>query len=339
MDRIAYARRGWLKGASVWALLMTLVGVAGCKGCEAPGQRRADPALALLPARAQTVVSLDLSQVRRSVLWKAVATAGQRSSDDLKILEGVKARTGFDPLVDVHRLVFAFPEDARANGEFALLAFGDHLDERRLVSYARDEAKARGFDLRQQEHAGQRLWVGSDEQTKRAGFFLNDHTFVLGGGGWAQQMAASVAQPPEALPTHAELSHLCARIGTGHAAWAVAVVPNATRTRLAGLPRFAAASNIARVAVTLDLKDGLAASLRAELSTKEDAQALAAEVNNYIREAKQSPKLLLMGIGPWLEGVAARAQGPNVTVSLQLNAGQAQAMADRLAALMQLMKR
>lgn len=334
MNALAYGRR-----ALALAALTAAFTCSACNGCQARRDVLADPALAMLPAQTQTVVSLDLRQVRESMLWKAVATAGQRSSDDLKILQNVKARTGFDPLVDVHRIVFAFPEDARANGEFALLAFGDHFDERRLVSYARDEAQSRGFDIRQQEHAGQRLWVGSDAQTKRAGFFLGEHTFVLGGGGWAQQMAALVASHGNSAPAHAELSHLCARVGTGHAAWAVAVVPSATRTRLAADPRFAAASNITRVAVTLDLRAGLVATARAELSTKEAAQTLAAEVNNYIREAKQSPKLLLMGIGPWLEGLAATAKGPDVTVSMQLNASAAQAMADRLTALLQLTKR
>lgn len=339
MDRFAYVRRALVWVTLACALCVAAFEAAGCNSCEATREVAADPVLALVPPHTKTVVSLDLSQVRESGLWKAVAAAGQRSSDDLKILQTVKQRTGFDPLVDVHRLVFAFPEDARINGEFALVAFGDHFDERRLVSYARDEAKVRGFDIRQEEHAGQRLWLGSDTRTKRAGFFLNEHTFILGGGGWAQQMATLVGQPAPALPSHAELSHLSARVGTGHAAWAVAVVPSATRTRLAALPRFAAASNITRVAITLDLKDGLIATARAELSTKEAAQTLAAEVNNYIREAKQSPKLLLMGIGPWLEGIAATAKGPDVSVAMKLNASQAQGMADRLAALLQLVKR
>ena len=336
MDRFPYDRR-----AVAWVVvaLAGLVAGGGCKGCEAPHEAVADRVFLLLPEQAQTVVSLNLREVRESVLWKAVATVGERSSDDLTILAAVKARTGFDPLVDVHRLVLAFPEDARANGEFALVAYGDHFDERRLVAYARDEAKARGFDIHQEEHAGRRLWVGSDARTKRAGFFLDEHTFILGGGGWAPQIAKLAGQPRAALPSHAELSHLGKRVGTNHAAWAVAVVPSATRARLAAMPRFAATANISRVAVTLDLKQGILATARAELSTKESAQALAAQLNDYLREAKQSPKLLLMGIGPWLEGIAAVAQGPNVSVTMQLNPSQAQGMADRLTALLQLTKR
>jgi len=323
------------------ALLLLTGGFGlGCKGCEVQSPLSVDPALALLPAQTQTIVSIDLQQVRTSVLWNALSSATQGSAEDLKILGDLKVRTGFDPLVDLRRLVFAFPEDARVKGEFAMVAYGEHMDERRLVSYARDEAKSRGFHITQEEREGRRMWVGSDKLTARAGFFVDSQTFVLGGGGWAEKVAALVENPTQpSVARSAELSHLSARVGLGHAAWAAAVVPGATRTRLGADPKFAAAANIARVAVSLDLKNGLVASARAELSTKESATALTGEINNYIREAKQSPKLLLMGVGPWLDGLVARSEGPLVQIELKLDAAQAQSMADRLAALMKLARK
>lgn len=329
-----------LARAGLLAVCIGVAAFAGCKGCDTQAPVPADPALALLPAQTQTIVSIDLQQVRASPLWKAIASAGQRNVGDMKILDELKRRTGFDPLTDLRRLVFAFPQDARIKGEFVLVAYGDHLDERRLVSYARDEAKSRRFEIRQEERAGRRMWVGSDARTARAGFFLDSQTFVLAGGGWAEKVADLLAAPTKpSVALAADLANLCARAGTGHAAWAAAVVPGATRTRLAAEPRYAAAAAVERVALSLDVLQGLAADARAELSTKEAATALAAEVNNYLREAKQSPKLLLMGLGPWLEGITARSEGPQVHVQMRLDAAAAQSMADRLVALIRLSRK
>jgi hypothetical protein len=296
--------------------------------------------MAWLPAESQTIVSIDLQQVRTSVLWKAISSASQRNPDDLKILGDLKARTGFDPLVDLRRLVFAFPEDARVKGEFAMLAVGENMDERRLVSYARDEAKSRGFEITQEERAGTRMWVGSDKITARAGFFVNKQTLVVGGGGWAEKVALLITHPNQpSVASSAELSHLCSRVGKGHSTWAAAVVPGETRTRLAADPKLAVASNVARIGISFDFKDGVNVLARAELSTKESARSLASEINNYIQEAKQSPKLLLMGIGPWLDGLAARAEGPHVQIDLKLDAAQAQSLADRMGALVKLARK
>lgn len=335
---LAIASRWW---GLTCVLVFLLGGVGlGCKGCENQSPLSADPALALLPVQTQTIVSIDLQQIRSSVLWNAISSASQRNPDDLKILNDLKVRTGFDPLVDLRRLVFAFPEDARVKGEFAMLAYGEHLDERKLVAYARDEAKSRGYDIAQEERAARRMWVGSDKLTARAAFFLGSSTLVLGGGGWAEKIATLIANPKEpSVARSAELSHLTARLGLGHAVWAAAVVPGATRTRLGADPKFAAAADIARVAVSLDLKNGLLASAWAELSTKESAAALTIEINNYIREAKQSPKLLLMGVGPWLDGLVARSEGPQVQIVLKLDAAQAQSMADRISALLKLARK
>ena len=320
---------------AVLAMLYASQSLSGCGGCESKSPASLDPALLLLPAQTQSIVSIDVQKIRSSVFWKAMSSAGQRNPDDLKILHAVHLRTGFDPLTDIHRLVFAFPDDARTKGEFGLVAYGKNMDERRLVSYARDEASSRGLRISQHEHSGRRLWAGSDKRTARAGFFLNAETFALGGGGWAEEMVALVNATGSGAPA-AELSQLCRRIGTGHAAWAAAVVSGATRTRLAADSRYAAAAAVAHVAVTVDLHDGFAASAFADLSTKEAAIALAAELDNYVRQAKQSPKLLLMGLGPWLNGIATRVRGPQVNVTVKLDASQTQSVADQLSALIQM---
>lgn len=311
--------------------------LGSCRGCDAALTPGGDAVLNLLPSDSQTVISLDLAQIRRSPLWQALAQSSPAAVKDRDVLAQVKLRTGFDPIEDVHRIVVAFPEDARVSGQFAMVVYGTHMDEKRLVGYARDEGKLRHVAITQAEHAGQRMWVGDDAVTARAAFFIGEHTFVMGGGGWAQRMAEIMAAGGEGgLQSRAELRNLSRRLGSGHAAWAASVMSGRTRALLAADPRFEAASTIARLALTVDVAQGLAGLAVAEVSTSEHAKQLAIQLNRYILEARQSPKTLLLGVGPWLEGLVAQARGPQVEVKFHLSPSQTQSLAERLAGLVQL---
>ena len=325
--------RSQLRGALSMLAIHLVVGA--CLGCKANTTPVVDPVLSLLPKQTHTVAAFDLQGIKQSPLWQALRF--DHRLPDQKVLADIKARAGFDPLTDIRRIVVAFPEHARASGQFAVVIYGAKLDEKRLVAYARDQAKLAGIEITQEEHAGQRLWVQRNQHEQRAGFFLGDHTFVMGGGDWAFKMAELLAAKGQDSAAHVlELANLCRRTGVDHAAWLASLVPSATRTQLAADPRFQAASSVGRVAITLNVADGLKLTARAELSEAQAATTLAGQLERYAVEFRQSPQVLLLGLGPWLQGLDVVAKGPKVQVDVHLPPDQTQALAERVAGLLSL---
>ena len=177
---------------SVGVALLTMAGCRG--GCAGPGARTATPAgaLSLLPAETQIVVSFDFRKIRTTPVWQQLSQLAADDPADRKIIEELTARTGLDPFRHIHRVIAAFPDDARqAAGAFAVLFEGEALDEKRLLTYARDQARLRGGSIEPKPHGKRTLWVGQQAggQPELAGFFLDCHRFVLGGGGWAEKVA------------------------------------------------------------------------------------------------------------------------------------------------------
>ncbi len=317
----------------LWAAVLT----AGCQGCQKPAPDQVDPALLLLPKQTQTVISFDVRQLRQSSLWAVLMGQGERALQHHKLLDTISARTGWDPLRDIQRLVVAFPENAREAGQFAIVIYGENFDERRLVAFARDQASLSGIAITQAELAGQRAWVAHTSPVRQTGFFVGKDVFVLGGGPWGQSLAALASQPWKASAAGAEeFSNLCRRAGLGHAAWLASIVPSAVRTQLAADARFEAASTVSRVTISLSLENGLGILGRAELSTAEHAASLASQLQRFALEARQSPQVLLLGLGPWLQGVRVVAEGPQVTAHVQLSPDQTQTLIERLTGLLAL---
>src|SRR5205085_5204094 len=115
-------------------LLLALLG--GCRGgCGRPATP--DGLLSQLPAGTRFVVSVDLARIRGTPLWTRVAALAEESPEDKRRLARLTEHTGLDPLKQIRRIVAAFPDDARAHGEFALVIEGDGFDAQRLVPYAR----------------------------------------------------------------------------------------------------------------------------------------------------------------------------------------------------------
>jgi hypothetical protein len=318
---------------------LALVAVASCRG----GCRRAvDPAataqgrLALLPEPTRIVVSLDFEKLRASPVAAKLAALGQQSPEDARELDEFTRRTGLDPIKQIDSILVGFPEDARAQGELALVLRAQHLDQTRLVAYARDQLQKKGDDLVSTQHGRFTLWAAR-RQPDVAGFFLDEHTFVLGAGGWAPRLAdlAETAKPGDSAATNIDLGRLVER-ASDHALWAAAIVPTETRRKLGADPQLAGAASLTNLVVGIDLPAGLDALVVGDVATPADAQALATKMQETLRDAKRNAQILMLGLGPYLDGVTARASGPRFELRAALGAPEVDDLLARLGAFLAL---
>jgi hypothetical protein len=332
-----------------FALVGLVLGAAFGGACRKPPPPAQDRILRFFPGDARAVASVDLAAMRASVVWQRLSALGQDAPADRRMLAEMAERTGTDALQDLGRLVVAVPEDARTRGAFGLVveaATGKTFDEKRLVTFARDRAALAGNQIVMKSHAGRRLWVGGDGS---AGFFPDDRTFVMGGGGWAEVMAelnAGQGGGPtrRSAADSPELSRFCERVsrregGSEKAVWVAALMPAAERRALMADPRFEAAAAINRLGLALEPGAGLDLDVVAEFSTAEDAREMAGLIEALVREAKGDPRVLLLGVGPYLAGVSSAARGPTLRLGLSLTSAQISDLMDRLEAALRLSRR
>ena len=294
-------------------LLATVVLAASCRGgCHRVEDRAAtvEGRLALFPFAAQIVVAVDVTRLRASPAAAKLVGLVSEAQSDKGLLAEVARRTGLDLARQVTSVTLAFPEDARIKGELGLLLRADHLDEKRLVAYAGDELRKKGDELRSKRQGKFTLWWARSNPNL-AGFFIDEQTFALGGGGWAERMAdlAESARASDSAATHVELVRLVERIAAGHAIWGAAIVPASTRSMLMADPRFASAAAVSTLSAALDIGKGLDALILADLGTPAEARALASKVTESLRDAKRNAQVLILGLGPYVDGVTARANG------------------------------
>ncbi len=324
--------------------MLVVVALAALAACRGGCQRAVDPAatvsgqLALLPEPVRVLVSIDVAKLRASPAAARLGALTKQSPEDARRLEELARRTGFDPLAQIDSILVGFPEDARVRGELALVLRASHLDETRLVAYARDQLQKKGDDLMRTAHGRFTLWA-SRSQPDVAGFFVDERTFVLGAGGWAPRLAdlAETARPGDSAATNIDLAHLVARAGD-HALWAAAIVPAETRRALAADPRFGPASSLANLVVGIDVPGGLDALVVGDVATPPDAQALAARLQDTLRDAKRNATILMLGLGPYLDGVSARAVDRRFELHATLTPPQVDDLLGRLGAFLSLQR-
>ncbi len=311
-------------------VVLALFTVSCRDGCSrgAPSPAR-DPLLALVPAEARVVASVDLAKIRATAVWKRLSELVEEDPGDQKVLAELTARTGLDPMRQVHRVLAAFPEDARSKGEFALVIAGDQFDERRLAAYARDQADLRGRKIEQVTRGSRPLWTSRGV----AAFFLGGTTFALGAGGWGERMADLADRTPvvKSAADDPDLGMLIRRVRMDRAIWFAAVVPMDVRRALIADPRYDSAASVTRMAGAIDLGPGLSAELVADLSNAADARALVQRIEESLSAARRNAKVLMLGLGPYLETVGAQAEGPSVRVSMTLRETQVNDLLSRLA--------
>jgi hypothetical protein len=215
---------------------------------------------------------------------------------------------------------------------------GRGLDEARLVAYVRDQVAKEGDDLFSFRRDGRTLWATRKQPTV-AGFFADERTFVFGAGGWAEKMAELGRGAPAPAEQNLQLVHLIERAGVANPLWAAAIVPAATRKLLAADPALASGGGINRLALGVDVGAGLQANLVADLGTRQQAETMTTQVTEAIRAARRSPQVLLMGIGPYLDGVTARTVDVSAQITIKLSQGQVADGVERLRAFVTLARR
>jgi hypothetical protein len=325
-------------------VVAALVAISSCRGgCQrlvgGGGDRALTPQgrLASFPAAARVVVGIDVAQLRASPAAAKIQQLAVDSQADKNTLDEFQRRTSFDPLKQISSLTAAFPEDARGSGDFGLVLRADHFDETRLVAYARDELQKSGDDLVSQKRGRLTLWSSKRDPTV-AGFFIDEHTFALGAGGWGARMADLVDKnnPSDSAATNLELVHLVERAAGTHALWGAAIVPAETRRTLAAQPGLADAATINTLSAAIDFDKGAQAVLIADVATADAARSLASKVTEALRDAKRNPTVLMLGLGPYLGGVSASAADRTFQVHATLGPEAVEDLVSRLAAMVAL---
>ena len=323
-----------------WLAAACLLTTAGCRGGCGRDQtgHSAGGTLARFPAETQVVVSVDFQRIRTTPLWQRISSLASEDTEDRRLIQEFTARTGLDPFRQIHRLVAAFPEEARKSQAFGVTIEGEGFDEKRLLTYARDQARLRGTELKPRAHGPHTLWE-TGGPGRVAGFFAGKGRFVLAGGGWAETMSQLAAEPSRAgagAESNTTLLRLVERLGTARSIWMAALVPEQTRAQLRADPRFGTQASVMRFGLGLDLGPGLKGELDAELSNGDDARALVDRFQTFLRAARKSPEALLVGAGPYLDRISSEASGPRALVRLDLDEGQTGELIQRLVGLLRL---
>ncbi len=344
-------RRPTGRPADGWVgTLLLLGGIAlgatgACRGgcSRAPAVRGPlDGNLAWFPPETRIVISADLRRLRRTRLGRRLPPLAATEPADRQRIDDFVQRTGFDPFQHIDALTVAFPEEARASGQLGVILRASHLDESRLVAYARDQISKAGDDLFSFRRSGRILWAAHQAPTTAA-FFVGDGSLVIGAGGWAERMAelsnapapsadlAAAAAPPGA-EANLELVHLIERAGANRPLVAAAIVPASTRAALAADPALSVAAGVSRLSLSMDGDDATDIQLTADLASREQAHQMVERIEAAIRAAKASPRVLLLGIGPFLDSLHARERGVACELSIHLSAAQTDDAVERLQA-------
>lgn len=339
MTKRHYCAKSLLVSRPVLKVLSGLVVALALGACRGGCVRRAADdggplgrTFALLPQETRLVAALDVAAVRNTRVWQRLTALAQEDAHDRRKIEEFAVRTGVDPIRHIHRITAAFPDDARRSGHFVLLVEGQGLDEKRLVAYARDQALLEGSSIEARTHRGRTVWNrgGADGS---AAVFLGPQAVALGASSWVSRVAELASGADIRDAAHGELARLCARISPGRALWFAALVPEDLRRALMADPRFGGAASVTRLAAGVDLGPGLDAELVAELSNATDAKVLAERVQASLRQAKGNPRVLLLGLAPYLDAVAVRVQGPTLHLALSLPEAQIDDLLSRVEAL------
>ena len=324
------------------AVVSLLAGLSSCRGGCSRAPKATPPfggRLALFPIETRSVVALDLVKLRAAPAVARLAKLALGNPADEQRLQVFRDRTGLDPASQLESVIVAFPAEARTRGELGILIRATRFDERRLIAYARDTLQPGGDDLVPTTRGHRTIW-STRKEPELAGFFVDEQTLVIGGGGWAVKMAdlADGAPASSSAQTDVELAEVCEKTAAHYAIWAAAIIPEALRQQLRDDPRFASAASVTHMALGIDLGAGLEASFAADLGNEKEAEAMVAKAAEVLRGAKRDPRVLMLGLGPELDGITGKAEGTGFTLRLVLAEPQVDDLLDRANAFLTLMR-
>jgi hypothetical protein len=251
--------------------------------------------LAVVPAEARIVASLDLERLRGLPIWKDLASGPAKEAAVL--LDGFTKGTGIDLFTQLRQIVVAVPGRREPDDRYVVVALLANLDPHRVLA-----------------------WFHQHQPANTITFMHGANTLVHAKGAWAQR-AESLAKTRGAtnsVTADPELRRLCERAAKNHPLWIASIVPLRIRHALIEQIRFPELASLARVWGFLDADRGLHAEMVAELSNATDARGLAHRLASYLNAVKRDPDMLASGLSPYIEATRLGARGPNLHATLDL---------------------
>ncbi len=280
-----------------------------------------DDLWALAPAEAELLVWADMAQLRESAWTKAAL--GKTDSEERAARAAAR---GFDEVDDVDRLLYATVPPLR-EGASILVAQGRMDRERLSAAFRRQHPQTTASDYR---------GVGVLAEAEEAIAFLTQRT-VLSGPLVAVRAAIDCGFGlARSAANESWLSALQAMLREGRGpsrrlpAMAAAVRVSPTmRGQLEA--EMGEGGTLEQVGARLDLGRDLDVAMVGLVPTHQQATDLAARVSAVLREQRNRPLVLILGLQPILDGVRLAARENRVEARLSIPEDQRAEIADRMA--------
>lgn len=172
--------------------------------------------LALIPAEAKVVSSIDVQQARSSQFGQFLLS--KMNSDPNNGFDKMAQETGFDPRRDLQTFVFASPGPAanKAESSFVILARGNFDSQ-----WIRKQTLSNNGTI--QTIAGVDVYVGNGRHQQQQAFALPDVGIaVFGDLASVQEVIANRANPTQLDPA---LQALISQVSANNDAWFASVLP------------------------------------------------------------------------------------------------------------------
>jgi hypothetical protein len=323
-----------------------LVALPACATPSASGTASVEPTVRtepddhdlwnLVPAEAQTLIAADMAQLRESP-W----TRGALSKATAEGRGAWKTARGFDELTDVDLLVFAGLRDLSASS--SLLVAQGRLEREALMEAFQKQGSAQPSNYRNVAMLGQVAPTGSSDGGPALGF-LTRRT-VLSGSEVAVRAAIDCSFGVTlCLGTSAWSEALRRALAAGRglsqrppALQGVFRLDDKTRTQLQS--EMGEGGALEAVGLRVDLSADLDISAIGQVHSPQQAQDMAARLSALIREQRNRPVVLLLGLRSVIGGIRIVARGSAVELALHVPEDQRESIAERMTTLAEMLTR
>ncbi len=327
------------------ALLGFLLGLGACAGPSAPAPSASTPVARtepddsdlwnLVPAEAQTLIAADMAQLRespwtRNALSKA-ATEGRNAW---------KVALGFDEVADLDRLVFASLRDLSEGG--SLLVAQGRFDRDALTDAFQKQGQSQPSNYRSVPVLG-RPTADSGDGGPALGF-LTRRTVLSGSQVSVRAaidcgfgLARGSGMTPWVETLQGELASRRDPSRRGPAIEAVFRFDEQARARLQS--EMGEGGALEHLGVRVDLGTDLVISAVGLVHTAQQAQDMAARLSTLVREQRNRPVVVLLGLRSVVSGIRIEARGSTVEAALNVPEDQREAIVERMTTLTEMLAR